>query len=89
MKPLFGNAATSAPNAAFLTPTRRFVAATVSPTTSSAQNAYTAIDAGSISRANGMLEPKRNNMHGSAKYSTYALSPGTAASGSNLERAAR
>ncbi len=39
MKPLFGKAATSAPNAAFFKPTRFSVIATVRPTTSSAHSA--------------------------------------------------
>ena len=37
----------------------------------------------------GVFMPKRNSMHGSAKYSTKALSPGIALSGSTCRRAAR
>ena len=95
MKPVFGNAATSAPKAASRSPTpgplssRRSVAAMVKNTISSALARYTPISAGSISCANGMLDPKRNSRHGNAKNSTKPLSPGIADSGMKRRWAAR
>ena len=43
----------------------------------------------SAARASGVFRPKRNSMHGSAKYSTKALSPGIADSGSTWRRPPR
>lgn len=90
MKPVFGKAATSAPKAASFQPMRALrVSATVAPTMTSAHSTYTPATAGSSSWWMGVLAPKRYNMHGSAKYSTKALSPGMAGCGSTPRRAAR
>ena len=89
MKPEFGNAATSAPNAAFFRSTLGpSVTAMVKNTISSADAAYTASATGSSKVASGSPAPKRNSMHGSAKNSTYTLRPGIALSGSIWRRAA-
>ena len=87
MKPELGKAATSAPKAASFMDTpgpsgeRRSVSAIVKPTISSALPPQMAISTGSMSCAKGMLEPKRNSMHGSAKNSTKPFNPGMADSG--------
>ncbi len=87
MKPVFGNAATSAPKAASFKPTTcgRSVTAIVNSTTSSAHGSVDAEQRpGRATAPSGVLAPKRNSMHGSAKYSTKAFSPGIAASGSSM-----
>ena len=78
MKPLFGNAATSAPKAALFRsapgaphPCGRslvIASATVSATIGSAHTACKPISTGSISLPSGKLAPKRNSRQGSAKY---------------------
>ena len=71
MKPVFGNAATSAPNEASRKPTLGFSdTATVKPTTISAHSKYTSSSQGLSRSASGMLIPKRISRQGSAKYST-------------------
>ncbi len=93
MKPVFGKAATSAPKAASRRSTpsapgrRAQVIPIVSDTISSALVSQTASSPGSISCSSGRLAPKRYSMHGSAKYSTKAFSPGIAAAGSMPWRA--
>ena len=68
MKPRFGNAATKAPKAASFRCTRGDrVTAMVKATISSPVSAYTASTAGLSSSASGVLAPKRNSRHGSAK----------------------
>ena len=89
INPVLGKAATSAPNAASFQPIRARVSATVPPTITSAHSTYTPATAGSSNCAIGVLEPKRNNIHGSAKNSTKAFSPGMAACGNVPLRAAR
>ncbi len=90
MKPVFGNAATSAPNAASFSCTALDkVTAIVKNTIASADTRYTASTMGLSSSPIGEFMPKRNSMQGSAKYSTKALSPGIADSGKTRCRAAR
>jgi len=90
MKPVLGKAATRAPKAASFQLVRGpRVASTVPATIASAHSRYTPATAGSSSCAMGVLAPKRYNMHGSAKYSTKALSPGMAGCGNTPLRAAR
>ena len=89
MKPVFGKAATSAPKDASFQPMRGLrLTATVKPTMISAQSKYTPIKLPSSSCPMGVLAPNRNNMQGSAKYSTKAFSPGMAACGNQARRAA-
>ena len=89
MKPVFGKAATSAPKAASFQPMRCLRAsATVAPTTISAHRPHTSATPASSSCAIGAPAPKRNSMHGSAKYSTKVFRPGMALSGSAPLRAA-
>ena len=89
MKPEFGKAATSAPKDASFRCTRSSsVTATVKKTITSAHTTYTSSTAGLSSCSSGVFMPKRNSMHGSAKYSTKALSPGMALSGITRWRAA-
>ena len=57
-------------------------------TISSAHSRYTSSSAGFSSSRIGVFMPKRNSMHGSAKYSTKAFSPGMALSGSTPRCAA-
>ena len=57
-------------------------------TISSAHSRYTASSVGFSSSSTGVFMPKRNSMHGSAKYSTKAFSPGIALSGSTPRCAA-
>ena len=89
MKPVLGKAATSAPKAASFQPMRARVSATMPPTITRAHSTYTPATTGSSSCPMGVLEPKRNSMHGSAKNSTKAFSPGMAGCGSVPLRAAR
>ncbi len=90
MKPVFGNAATSAPKAAsFICTAADKVTAMVKNTINRALVRYTTSTTGLSNCASGVLVPKRNSMHGSAKYSTKAFRPGIAASGSTRWRAAR
>jgi hypothetical protein len=89
MKPVFGNAATSAPKAASFQPTREFrVNATTPATTASAQMPHISATLPSSSCPMGVPAPKRSSMHGSAKYSTKVLRPGMASSGRMRARAA-
>ena len=71
MKPVLGNAATSAPNAASFNPTRALRdTRIVKNTTTSAHSPYTASSVGLSSSSTGVLLPKRSSRQGSAKYST-------------------
>jgi hypothetical protein len=89
MKPVFGNAATSAPKAASFQPMRALRVNTTTPaTTASAQAPQTSATLPSSSWPMGVPAPKRSSMHGSAKYSTKALRPGIASSGRMRARAA-
>ena len=89
MKPVLGKAATRAPKEALFQSMRWLtVTATVKDTMISAHSRYTPITAGSSSCRIGVVEPKRYNMQGSAKYSTKVLSPGMAACGSTPRRVA-
>ena len=89
MNPVFGNAATSAPKAASFRCTRSpSVKAMAANTISSAHTTYTASRAGFSNSSTGVFMPKRNSMHGNAKYSTKAFRPGIALSGSTPRCAA-
>ncbi len=89
MKPVFGKAATSAPNEASFQPMRAFrLMATVNPTITSAHSSQTPNTATSSSCAIGVVAPKRYSMHGSAKNSTKPFRPGIASSGNSRRRAA-
>ena len=90
MKPVLGNAATSAPNAASFRCTRLFrLKLTVKNTMSNADVKYTSrTDKFSKSRI-GEPAPKRNRRQGSATYNTKVFRPGIALSGSTWKRAAR
>jgi hypothetical protein len=90
MKPVFGKAATSAPKDAFFRSTGPFhETAMVKNTMMSAHSTYTASTNGFSNCSTGVFMPKRNSMHGRAKYRTKALSPGIADSGRMCLRAAR
>jgi len=90
MKPVFGKAATRAPNAASFRCTRRLqVTATVKNTSSSAHSSHTPNMPGCSSSSTGVFAPKRNSMQGSAKYRTKLFSPAMALSGSTFCRPAR
>ena len=68
MKPVFGNAATSAPKAASFQPMRALrVNATTPPTTASALSPQTSATLPSSSCPIGVPAPKRSSMQGSAK----------------------
>ena len=89
MKPVFGKAATSAPNDASFQPMRALrVASTTPATTASAERPQTSATLPSSSWPIGVPAPKRSSMHGSAKYSTKVLRPGMASSGRMRARAA-
>ena len=89
MKPVLGNAATSAPNEASFQPMRGFrLVATAKPTMISAQSSQVKNTLASSNWAIGVVAPKRYSMHGSAKNSTKPLSPAIASSGSMRWRAA-
>ena len=65
---MFGNAATSAPNDALLTLIRKpSVDTTVNATSTSAQKTYTPTEPAVTYCMTGVVAPKRNSMHGSAK----------------------
>ena len=71
MKPVLGNAATSAPKLASFRPMVAFSdTAMVKPTTTSAHSTYTASTNGFSRSSTGVFMPKRSSMQGSAKYST-------------------
>jgi len=71
MKPVFGNAVVSAPNAASFRPTRgERVTATVPNTISIAAASHTAMTVVSINWLTGSDAPNRYSMHGRAKNST-------------------
>jgi len=89
MKPELGNAATSAPSEASFQRIRSLSEMTIAKaTTVSPHSRYSAAARTSSSCAIGVVEPKRNNMHGSAKYRTKPFSPGMASSGNSRRRAA-
>ena len=89
MKPVLGNAATSAPNAASFQRMRAFMLVrTTSATTASAQARYTTSADMSSNWPTGVRAPNVNNIAGSAKYSTKEFSPEMASSGSMRRRAA-
>ncbi len=89
MKPVLGNAATSAPKAASFQRMRSFrVTTTVKATVTSAHSSQVKNTLASSSWAIGVVAPKRYSMQGSAKNSTKPLSPGIASSGSMRRRAA-
>ena len=83
MKPVLGNAATSAPKAASLSRSAGpSVTAMVKPTITKAHSRYTPPIARLNICATAVLAPKRNSRQGRAKNSTKAFSPGMADSGS-------
>ena len=90
MKPELGKLATSAPMATSGQPAPRARASQkASAITTAPQISHSAATAGLNRAVAGVVLPKRNSMHGSAKYRTKVLSPGTASSGSTRSRAAK
>ena len=90
MKPVLGQTTVSAPSAAsFIGTASERVSAIVANTRAVAAISVMTMTTGLMICATGSDAPKRNSMHGSAKYSTKMLRPGIAASGSRRARPAR
>ena len=90
MKPVLGKAATRAPKDASFQRMRSLrLTATLNATIRLAHSKYVKNTPASSSCAIGVLAPKRNSMHGSAKNSTKPFRPGMAGKGRKPFRAAR